>query len=265
MTDTPGTKKRRAGDGGLKKRLRNPYFVSFRSQITSKKRIIWCSQLDVMDRWYAVGFKGTAKRAQWFTEWLDRREWELMTPIERQRHYIKKETARVEKVKAHLERKARMRRTPEEIEARRQKQLEKKREYMKKYMAKKRAEKVVAAEPPEATKPRILLDETPAAPKAPESPDVLTPAEEKALSDGAPRSVATAGDIRKEMPNEYNARYHVENERYPFGHPDKLAVFDALVTSNVTMQEAKVRIQQAKVKRALAEMIEKTGAGWTSG
>ena len=262
-----------------KKLLRNRYLVSFRDSRTGKARSIRCCAFKIFDTSYAVTWKDGKDSTRRFTEWLNRDYWTLITPEERQANYIKKETARVAKEREKLAKRL-AKRDPAVMEVKRQEKLRKHREYMREYLKKYRARQkteTVEAPTPEVEKPRItnlevVLPPTPVEAVTvsvgkqdePTSPDVLTPAEEATLKEDAPK-VAGAGDVNRELPGEYNAQFHLKNDKHPWGDPTKLAVFDAMVTSEATMREAKIRIEQARARRAINETIEKTGAGWTSG
>lgn len=255
--------------------LHNPLLVSLRHQ-NGRRRHIHCISVDVLENRIGVTFRGANDRSRYLTEWFDRKFWHLITGDEQKAYYQKKEEFRElvkdqeyqERVAKREARDARRARrlgvnSPEDLEALKQRRHLRRQEIAREVNAQAQASPPVSTpvEVPPAVKPEEV-----APPPAPLDPDALTQAEEAALNGPVrPFPEQRVGNLDTELPNEYNAMLHMKKDRYPFGDPEKLVIFDALVTSEAVKQEAIRKIMQRKKALEMRQAVEKGDAVWTTG
>lgn len=258
--------------------VHNPLLVSLR-HVNGKRRHIHCISVDVLESRIGVTFRGPKQRERYFTEWFDRKFWHLITGDEKKAYYQKREEYR-----QLLSDKAYQKRV-QEREAREARKLKRlgvtSGEDLQALYRRRHARRKEIGQEVAARKPRILFEEvptpehepepalpeeTPAPVPEPVDPDALTQAEEQALAGPRrPFPDQRVGNLEQELPGEYNAMLHMKQEKHPFGDPDKLRIFDALVTGEAVKQEAMRKIAQRKRTLENRQAIERGECVWTSG
>lgn len=249
--------------------VHNPLLVSLR-HVNGKRRHIHCISVDVLETRIGVTFRDAQKETRFFTEWFDRKFWHLITGDEKKAFYEKKEEYReLVKDEAYQKRVAlreardarKLKRlgvsTPEELRALQAARRARRVEISKELSVKKR--------PVVEVPPTPVAEPVPVPVPVPADPDALTQAEEEALNGPKrPFPEQRVGNLNSELPGEYNAMLHMKKDKYPFGDPDKLRIFDALVTSEAVKQAALIKLAQRKTALQTQQAIERGEARWTT-
>lgn len=255
--------------------VHNPMLVSLR-HVNGKQRHIHCISVDVLEGRIGVTFRGPKERERYFTEWFDRKFWHLITGDEKKAYYQKKEEYRAlvkdeayqKRVAERLARENRkMRRlgisTPEELEALKKKRHQRRQEIAHEINEKNRI--TLVEDPTPEPEPEPTAAQPPAPVPVAADPDALTQAEEEALNGPVrPFPEKRVGNLDDELPGEYNAMLHMKKDKYPFGNPDDLKIFDALVTAEAVKQEALRKLAQRKRTLQTRQAIERGESVWTS-
>jgi hypothetical protein len=254
--------------------VHNPLLVSLR-HVNGKQRHIHCVSVDVLENRIGVSFRDAQKETRYFTEWFDRKFWHLITGDEKKAYYQKREEFRkLQRDEAYRKRVAereardsrRLKRlgvsTAEELEALQRARRARRVEIAKEVNAKKTAPRITFEELPTPTlePPSVEVPES-----ADPNSDALTQEEEDMLN-GSVRASSDqrVGNLDAELPGEYNAKLHMKKDKFPFGDPEKLKIFDALVTSEVVKQEALAKLQQRKNAMQTRQALERGQSVWTT-